>query len=199
VALGGQHGRDRSARSSSPTAAGGLLKHGSLSRIDLAGNRRCGYLPAAYHRVHVAETGRFRQIPLSGRDRLLAFMLGLGLLGLLAVAAFLKPDPRGLGTHQQFGLPPCTFRFLFGRPCPTCGMTTAWAHLVRGQLIGALRANVGGTLLGLLAMVSVPWLLVSAVRGRWLGWAPNSTVIACIGSAILLVTLIEWGIRLATG
>ena len=126
-------------------------------------------------------------------------MLALGLLALLAVAAFLRPDPRGLGTHQQFGLPPCTFRFFFGRPCPTCGMTTSWAHLVRGQLIGALRASVGGTLLGALAVVSVPWLVVSAARGRWLGWAPNGTTVGWVASAILLVTLIDWGIRLAAG
>ena len=126
-------------------------------------------------------------------------MLALGLLALLAVAAFLKPDPRGLGTHQQFGLPPCTFRFFFGRPCPSCGMTTSWAHLVRGQLIGALRASVGGTLLGALAVVGVPWLVVSAARGRWLGWGPNGTTVGWVASAILLVTLIDWGIRLAAG
>ena len=147
----------------------------------------------------MVETGRFRQIPLSGRDRLTAGVLALGLLALLAVAAFLRPDPRGLGTHQQFGLPPCTFRFFFGRPCPTCGMTTSWAHLVRGQLIGALRASVGGTLLGALAVVGVPWLVVSAARGRWLGWAPNGTTVGWVASAILLVTLIDWGIRLAAG
>jgi hypothetical protein len=129
----------------------------------------------------------------------MAAAVASGLLALLAVAAFLRPDPRGLGTHEQCGLPPCTFRFLFGRPCPTCGMTTAWAHLVRGQLTDALRAHVGGTLLGTLAVASVPWLMVSAARGRWLWWAPNSVAVAWAGSAILLVTLIEWGIRLAAG
>jgi hypothetical protein len=127
----------------------------------------------------------------------MATALALGLLALLAVAAILKPDPRGLGTHQQFGFPPCTFRFLFGQPCPTCGMTTAWAHLVRGQLIAALRTNAGGTLLGMLAVVSVPWLALSAVCGRWLLWAPSSIAVAWVGSGILLVTLIDWGIRLA--
>jgi hypothetical protein len=130
----------------------------------------------------------------------MAAALALGLLSLLAVAAlFLEPNPRRLGTHRQFGLPPCTFMFVFGRPCPTCGMTTSWAHLVRGQPIGALKANVGGALLAALAVVGVPWLGVSAVRGRWIGWAPNSIVVAWVGSAILLVTLIDWGIRLATG
>lgn len=147
----------------------------------------------------MTETSRFRQNPLSGPGRLTAAALALGLLALLSVAAFLKPDPRGLGTHQQFGLPPCTFRFLFGRPCPTCGMTTSWAHVVRGQLIGALRANVGGALLAMLAVMSVPWLAGSAARGRWLGGAPNSIVMAWVGLAILLVTLIDWGIRMAAG
>ncbi len=129
----------------------------------------------------------------------MATVLALGLLSLLAVAALLKPDPRGLGTHQQFGLPPCTFRFLFGRPCPSCGMTTSWAHVVRGQLIGALKANLGGTLLATLAVVVAPWLMLCAALGRWLGRAPKSIVVAWVGSAILLVTLIDWGVRLATG
>ena len=93
----------------------------------------------------------------------------VGLLGLLAIAAMLKPSPLGHGTHQQLGLPPCTFWVLFGRPCPTCGMTTAWAHLVRGQWVDACRANLGGALLGLLAMVAAPWLLGSADSRRLVG------------------------------
>ena len=123
----------------------------------------------------------------------------VGLLALLGVAAALEPDPRGYGTHQRFGLPPCTFRVLFGRRCPTCGMTTAWACLVRGQLSGALRANVGGTLLAALAAVGAPWLLGSALRGRWLGWTPTDTVLAWLAVAVALITLVDWGLRLWVG
>jgi hypothetical protein len=90
-------------------------------------------------------------------------------------------------------------RFLFGIRCPTCGMTTAWACLVRGQVISALRANVGGALLAAIAIVSVPWLFASAALGRWLGWAPNSRVMAWAGSALVLITLIDWAVRLAVG
>lgn len=78
-------------------------------------------------------------------------------------------------------------------------MTTAWAHLVRGQLIRALRANVGGTLLCMLNLLAVPWLFISSARARWLGWVPNSTVAAWVGAAILLITLIDWGARLFVG
>ena len=147
----------------------------------------------------MAETDKSRDTALSGHQRLMVIVLAFGLLALLAVAAFVEPNPRGRGTHQQFGLPPCTFRILFGKPCPSCGMTTSWSHLVRAQLIGAWRANAGGMLLGILAMAGTPWLLASAVRGRWLGWVPNTAVLAWVASGVVLVTLIHWGIRLAIG
>jgi hypothetical protein len=146
----------------------------------------------------VAETGNFGKASLCGRDRWWVGALGIGLLALLAAAAWMTPDPRGHGTHQQLGLFPCTFEVLFGLPCPTCGMTTAWAHLVRGQLIGAFRANVGGTLLAVAAAVGAPWLLASAVRGRWLGWRPSGNLVAIVAAAIVVITLIDWGLRLAT-
>ena len=129
----------------------------------------------------------------------MAIVLAVGLSALLGAAAAVRPDPRGLGTHQRFGLPPCTFQVLFGLRCPTCGMTTSWAHLVRGQVIGALRANAGGTLLGILAVAAVPWLLISGLRGTWLGWAPNDTTIAWTASAIALITVVTWVIRLFAG
>ena len=65
--------------------------------------------------------------------------------------------------------------------------------------MGACRANFGGTLLGMLAMVATPWLLASAWRGAWFGGLPNRTVAAYISTTILLVMLIDWGIRLLGG
>ena len=98
------------------------------------------------------------------------------------------------------GLPPCTVVVLFGQPCPACGMTTAWAHLVRGDGVNALRANAGGALLGILDLVAVPWLLLSAACGRWIGgWTPTSTAMAWAAVVVMLVTLVDWGLRLMTG
>jgi len=123
----------------------------------------------------------------------------LGLSALLGVAVWLTPDRHGHGTHQQLGLPPCTFYVLFGRPCPACGMTTSWAWLVRGEVIEACRANVGGTLLAALAIAGVPWLLGSALRGRWLTRRPNDLTLAGLVGGMLLVTLVQWGWRLSCG
>jgi len=80
--------------------------------------------------------------------------------------------------------------------CPACGMTTSWAHAVRGQLPSALRANVGGTMLAALAVIAAPWGVVSGFRGRWLWPPPSDLWIAALTISILLVTLADWGTRL---
>ncbi len=133
---------------------------------------------------------------LSRTDRLSAAVLGLALAVPLGVACLLEPSPQNRGTHQQLGLPPCTMVVVTGHRCPACGMTTAWTHLVRGHLFDAFRANVGGALLGLLTLVAAPWLLASAVRERWLGWVPDMNVVAWVLTSIMVVTLIDWGVRM---
>jgi len=119
----------------------------------------------------------------------------VGLLGLWGAAAWLRPEAGGLGTHQQFGLPPCTVRVLFGLRCPTCGMTTAWASLIRGRLFAALRANATGTGLGVLSLAALPWLILSAAKGRW--WLVSLTAqrLACLMGLFVSLALVEWGLR----
>ncbi|NBO19844.1 MAG: DUF2752 domain-containing protein, partial [Proteobacteria bacterium] len=51
----------------------------------------------------------------------------------LSNVRWLTPDARGLGTHEQLGLPPCGFYLWYGLPCPSCGMTTSWPHFLTRQ------------------------------------------------------------------
>jgi hypothetical protein len=113
-------------------------------------------------------------------------------VALLVTTRSLTPDERGHGTHERLGLPPCTFYLIFHRPCPACGMTTSWAWLLRGEVGRALAANAGGTLLALLSLVSAPWLLASAVRGRWLGGPPGDWTVAGIATFVAVVTAGQW-------
>jgi hypothetical protein len=62
----------------------------------------------------------------------------------LAASVWLTPAESGVGTHTQLGLPPCGFLVLFGKPCPACGLTTAFAHLAHLQPLASLRAHPVG-------------------------------------------------------
>lgn len=73
---------------------------------------------------------------------------------------------RRMSTHQQLGLPPCTFADMTGVPCPACGMTTSFSLLVRGDVANSARANWVGTLLAAFCMLVIPWAVVSTVTGR---------------------------------
>ena len=145
------------------------------------------------------ETAKRRQTGLVVRERVLAAVMGFALMGPLVVAGVLRPDDRGHGTHQQIGLPPCTLLVLFGVRCPTCGMTTSWANLVRGRLAEATSANLGGSLLCFLDMLAVPWLLCTAIAGRWVVCEPRMGIVAYGLAVFLVVTLIEWMVRLTCG
>jgi len=79
----------------------------------------------------------------------------------LTVARFLPPSPRGVGTHERLGLPPCLFLKLTGLPCPSCGLTTSFAHAAKLHFYDALLAQPFGLLLFFLTVLLVPlscWL-----------------------------------------
>lgn len=104
-------------------------------------------------------------IPFATSTRVGMTLVAMVLTALLVTAAILTPNPAGSGTHQQLGLPPCTMKFLFGIPCPACGMTTSWALVLKGRPLQALYANAGGVLLALISIVSVITLVRYAYRG----------------------------------
>jgi len=133
------------------------------------------------------------------RGRLVAgAVAGVG-LALVGVAVCLTPDPSGMGTHQQLGLPPCTSVVITGYPCPTCGMTTAFSLTVRGRLLSAFHAQPAGLVFALATILVTAVALVSAVSGRF--WTPNFYRISwprwAFGFVILL--LAGWGYKLLVG
>ena len=74
----------------------------------------------------------------------------------LFIARGLHPAVQGFGTHEQLGLPPCTFFKLTGIPCPSCGMTTCFAHAAKFHFIEAAIAQPCGLLLFFLAVLLIP-------------------------------------------
>ena len=109
------------------------------------------------------------------------------------VARYVNPygpdgTPRTMATHTQLGLPPCNMVQLTGYPCPTCGMTTSFALLVRGDLPGSLRANWVGTLLALSWAGLLVWAVWSAAANRLLLVRPGRAELTLtVGVAVFLV------------
>ena len=63
----------------------------------------------------------------------------------------------------------------------------------------ALRANAGGTILGALAALAGPWMLLSAACGRWLGRPPSGEIAGGVAGVVLAVMFVQWIIRLWAG
>lgn len=133
--------------------------------------------------------------PLS--QRLLWLGIAAGSLAVLAVALAIEPDVRGYGTHTQLGLPPCGFLLLTGSPCPGCGLTTAFAHGVRGQWSMAASANPLGLALFFVVCACIPLGVTAALRSWSLGdvvdrFGLNRWALAVAGCAIVV-----WVVRFA--
>lgn len=116
---------------------------------------------------------------------------------LVALAACLHPSSDGVGTHTQLHLPPCGVLLVFGNPCPSCGMTTAFAWMARGDLLEALRVQPAGAavfLAGVAFWLTMPYAYLkrrpfeSLFESR--GFLP--TVVG-----LIVVILVVWVLRLA--
>ena len=107
----------------------------------------------------------------TGSDKRVGYRAGAGMvalfcLGILAIAAYIKPDPSGVGSHTQLGFRACGFYQRMGYPCITCGMTTAFAHVVRGQFIRAFIVQPAGALGAMICAVTAVLAGYAFLTGR---------------------------------
>lgn len=129
--------------------------------------------------------------------RLAATVVFAASAGLLGVAAWLSPDHSGLGTHTQLALPACGWVSGLGIPCPTCGMTTAFAAAADGDLLGSMKAQPLGFLLALsTAMAAVVSAYVMAT-GSALGGHLVRMLGPRSGWTLLVLALVAWAYKIA--
>ncbi len=122
--------------------------------------------------------------------------LALALTAVFAVARALEPSPQGFGTHTQLGLPACQFALVTGHPCPSCGMTTAFAWFVRGRLGRSWGVNPAGMVLALACVGLIPWLIVGSALGKTPGFRSLEQPLLGVVVATVAVSLVTWTIRL---
>lgn len=131
-------------------------------------------------------------------DRVLAGLVAAGALGVLVIAAMLTPSQSGFGTHEQMGMTACTWAAAFDKPCPTCGMTTAFAHAAEGDLLASFSAQPFGALLAIVTAATFWGALHVAATGSQLGLLAGRL----LGARSLWIAgflgLAAWGYKLMT-
>ena len=131
--------------------------------------------------------------------RLIGLLVAAGSAIVLTVAARLTPAADGLGTHCQLGLPACGFLISTGLPCPTCGMTTAFAYMMHGMPVRAATAQPLGAMLCLAVGIAAGLGAFSAASGRAvrINWYRISPAALAVGTAALVI--VAWGIKVGWG
>jgi hypothetical protein len=110
----------------------------------------------------------------------------------IAISRFLEPSVRGVGTHEQLGLPPCPFFITTGFPCPGCGLTTSFAHAARLNFYEAFVTQPFGLLLFVILSLSIPLSFILLCRRIKLSQVLAPRVISKLTYSLILVCVISW-------
>jgi len=130
-------------------------------------------------------------------ERLIAAVVAAASLTIVLIAAWLEPSPDGVGTHTQIlPLRSCAWIEVAGMPCPTCGMTTAFAHAADGQFLRSFLTQPMGFVLAMLTAMTFWVSVYIAATGSPIArvfarmWRPG---VVWIGAALILVS---WGYKI---
>lgn len=136
---------------------------------------------------------------LSAQGRLAWLGVGLCCAATLAVGAWLRPDPRGYGTHEGLGMPPCSFMLNTELPCPTCGMTTAFSCLLHGHPVDSFMAQPAGLGLCIGTIILMLVAFHAAARGYMVhpNWNRLGPVRVAIGFGLLIAG--GWAFKVGYG
>lgn len=131
----------------------------------------------------------------SSGARISAGVLAACALAVLITGAWLRPEPSGMGSHQQLGLPPCGWLLASGWPCPTCGMTTAFAAVTHVQPRAAWLAQPFGAVLAVATTVFFWGGLHVAVFGSQLGRVLERLLAARVIWVVGAMLLASWAYK----
>ncbi len=145
-----------------------------------------------------AKDRQSRDLPFLPGERPFLVLVFLVSLGFISVGLWLNPDPSGVGTHTQLGLPPCGHLLATGRPCITCGCTTAFALAAHGRILQALWTQPFGTFFFFLCLAGAVFSLHALWTGRSLVLRIALWPWARLILATLALLVLSWIFKLLT-
>ncbi len=131
----------------------------------------------------------------STRRRLIALAVILAAATVLGLAAYLEPSPTGLGTHTQLSMPTCGWIVTMDLPCPTCGMTTAFAHAANGNVFRSLATQPFGALLALGTAMTFLVAGYVAITGSMIGSIVATLWSRRVAWILAIVALSAWAYK----
>lgn len=131
-------------------------------------------------------------------ERIGAAILALATLSVLSIAAYLTPDPAGHATHTQLGMPTCTWVMMYEKPCPTCGMTTAFSHAGEAHWISAILTQPMGAFLALLTTMIFWAATHQAVTGSRIGSVAQAYITPKLITTLFLLAMGAWIYKIKT-
>lgn len=134
--------------------------------------------------VHGESVPRLRAV-----QRIGALLAAMGCAAILVIAVWLKPDPRGVGTHEALHHKPCEFLVRTGLPCPSCGMTTSFTWFARGHFLASLWVQPMGFVVALLTAVGFWVALYMGLSGK-----PALRLLRFVPARYYVVPLMLFGI-----
>ena len=84
---------------------------------------------------------------------------------------------------------------VFTNQCPTCGMTTAWAYLMRERGLRRAERMRAGRRWECWRWRPPPACLAPRFAARWLAAVPSERAAVWVSAIVLLVTMTDWAIR----
>jgi sugar phosphate permease len=131
-------------------------------------------------------------------ERWACAVLAAAALAVLGLAAWLEPSPSGIGTHRALGLAPCGWVQSMSLPCPSCGMTTAFALAARGRFVAAAAAQPMGFLLAVGSAAAAIACLHTALTGSRLAHVLGARLTPRVLLGLGIVALLAWGWKIAS-
>lgn len=90
----------------------------------------------------------------------------------------------------------CGFKHLTGFPCPTCGLTRALCHALRGDWAVSVSYHPAGVLFAVALIGWMVWSAAEASQGRLVGDFVRRRLSSALLGAGIVVSIAAWLVRL---